>query len=472
VPLANVVVSSPIESTHTDDEGTFALRLPPGDHDLVGQASGMRVARMRAHVPRDGNLSPIVLVLQPGRTIDGIVTVDAEVPARHLNILAWPSLAETPVIMPWTLAMERVVGRDVTTDKDGRFVLRGLDPVPHDVMVNLSAHPKSWDPESACVHHVLPDGSPVRIQLISQQRRVGKVLDRDFGAPIATFLLNGTWIQDPAGRFNMPLGDWLLVYAHGFLPHESWNRSAFRDSASVAVPLARSPDARSLRVAVVDSGTNPISRADILLWYSKPPYGLEEAPWLQDVPIPVGGYEVRADESVIAVLAQGESGGIGITLLGGGADEVVTVSVPDESLSIRLDVPGVRSSGVATLRIEAEGGRPGAWRLLLDRPTWGPDVNRILFDDAGIPHALTVYDDHEARVLYPDERSALGQRPQREVTGLLGLDTEVRCDMDGLHGVLHGLPEGRYVCTLGAHGRQWRQSLGLSGSARARLVFD
>jgi hypothetical protein len=155
-----------IGGTRSDAHGAFRIPgLAPGGYSLTTEASGYRTAELAVTVPETGDPSHLVVEMERGHAVDGIVVTADGQPAAGAEVRAHSAVQG---------GFEHLVGGapSTRTGADGRFRLEGLSEGRHQLTATLD------EARASKVVSVPPD-TPIELRLEPGRTIVGRVVDAD-----------------------------------------------------------------------------------------------------------------------------------------------------------------------------------------------------------------------------------------------------------------------------------------------------
>ena len=164
-------LATSLGGTESDQQGMFRIPgLAPGSYSLTAQASGYRTAELAVTVPETGDPEPILVEIERGHAVDGVVLSADGQPVGGATVMATPAASQ---------GFEHLIGSNpsVQSGADGRFRLEGLSEGRHQVVASL-------DDDRVTEVITVPVTAPVELRLERGRKITGRVVDPD-GQPVA-----------------------------------------------------------------------------------------------------------------------------------------------------------------------------------------------------------------------------------------------------------------------------------------------
>lgn len=183
-------------------DGVVLMRgLPPGTYSLIASHPDFLPSARQQVTLKDGELTDAVVELELGAAIEGKVVDETGAPVEGAMVGAIPRRAEPD-----------------TTDADGRFELRPLQP---SVRFRLEAIHSAYDQKGTV--YSIPGGDPVTIVMKKRSVFRGRVMSED-GEPLRAFRIDDQELTSSDGSFEVPLETeagrvFAVVDAPGYQPH-------------------------------------------------------------------------------------------------------------------------------------------------------------------------------------------------------------------------------------------------------------
>lgn len=255
----------PLATTMSDASGAYELRdLAEGRVEIVASADGFQDSET---VPVDlatGEQGQLDITLRAGASIEGLVSFPDGSPAVGAEIQASPAGAPR---RGGGRAAAMAPGRETAhADDDGRFVLRGLDPLRE---MSLSA---SLEGDTSATRVVKPGGEPVALTLAVKGRISGRVLGAEDLAETVRILCegapegSGSTDADADGAFEvrgLTTGTYSCTAIAGELADGSAGGIAVTEGQTSSTSIRLSPRIRQEVIVLSHATGAPIEGANV-----------------------------------------------------------------------------------------------------------------------------------------------------------------------------------------------------------------
>ncbi|MBK7877611.1 MAG: hypothetical protein IPJ77_18130 [Planctomycetes bacterium] len=235
-------------------DGAFALPIHAREFTLhaVGRECGETA---RAITAEDADVDAGELALPAGGVLRGRVL---DVLGRGIEGLEAVATAQRGLV--WEADAHghplQVGLRTANTDAEGRFELRGLRHVEHELDLGLEHWIGRWEPGT--VLRVTPDGDELVVRQLPDGVLRGRVLDATTGSPLRAFEVNDRVFDAPDGRYEVPFVAALTMVAaaHGYTAEFHTPPPGDVEHDFLLEPLPPAPKGRLVLRAVDERGEN------------------------------------------------------------------------------------------------------------------------------------------------------------------------------------------------------------------------
>jgi len=194
-------------TTHTDAEGKYQLRLPPGKNEIFASTTSKKY--FRQFIPKSVDLKKDQTVTQnftitSGETLSGVALDKDGKPMKDISVIV-DTIKEKNDI-------ETFLPRKTTTDTNGKWSISGI--APRKVQVRVA---KPWATDKL-ITFTLPHPAKVLLQLIPQNNLppIGRLMDTN-GKPVADITVNLQYKMPHLTPFDIKSNTVLTSDKNGYL---------------------------------------------------------------------------------------------------------------------------------------------------------------------------------------------------------------------------------------------------------------